>query len=116
MRRARLLLKRPQRSSIKKKNRRQGPYSFESASSRSSRDGWASASRAYAGKRLHQHARYRAATILLDKNAPNAIFAGSDMIGIEVLRAAAECNVCVPRGLSVTGFDDIQMSRYMYPR
>ena len=37
------------------------------------------------------------------------------MIGIGVLRAAAERNVRVPSELSVIGFDDIQMSRYVYP-
>jgi LacI family transcriptional regulator len=31
------------------------------------------------------------------------------------LRAAAERNVRVPSELSVIGFDDIQMSRYVYP-
>src|SRR3546814_12280611 len=35
--------------------------------------------------------------------------------GIGVLRAAAERNVRVPGELSVIGFDDIQMSRYVYP-
>jgi len=58
---------------------------------------------------------YNAAAILLDRNPPSAIFAGNDMIGIGVLRAAAERNVRVPTELSVIGFDDIQMSRYVYP-
>lgn len=58
---------------------------------------------------------YNAASILLEKNPPSAIFAGNDMIGIGVLRAAAERNIRVPSELSVIGFDDIQMSRYVYP-
>ena len=58
---------------------------------------------------------YSAAAILLEKNPPSAIFAGNDMIGIGVLRAAAERNIRVPSELSVIGFDDIQMSRYVYP-
>ncbi|WP_339451122.1 LacI family DNA-binding transcriptional regulator [Pseudomonas sp. EA_5y_Pfl2_R50] len=58
---------------------------------------------------------YNAASILLEVNPPSAIFAGNDMIGIGVLRAAAERNVRVPSELSVIGFDDIQMSRYVYP-
>ncbi|QKG65821.1 LacI family DNA-binding transcriptional regulator [Pseudomonas sp. B14-6] len=58
---------------------------------------------------------YNVAAILLEKNPPSAIFAGNDMIGIGVLRAAAERNVRVPTELSVIGFDDIQMSRYVYP-
>ncbi|MEB0039848.1 MULTISPECIES: LacI family DNA-binding transcriptional regulator [unclassified Pseudomonas] len=58
---------------------------------------------------------YQAAVGLLDHNPPTAIFAGNDMIGIGVLRAAAERNVRVPGDLSVIGFDDIQMSRFVYP-
>ncbi|MGH8384897.1 MAG: LacI family DNA-binding transcriptional regulator [Pseudomonas sp.] len=58
---------------------------------------------------------YNAAAILLAKNPPSAIFAANDMMGIGVLRAAAERNIAVPTQLSVIGFDDIQMSRYVYP-
>ena len=58
---------------------------------------------------------YTAAATLLEKNPPTAIFAGNDMIGFGVLRAAAERNIRVPADLSVIGFDDIQMSRYVYP-
>ncbi|MCA4964710.1 LacI family DNA-binding transcriptional regulator [Pseudomonas sp. Y24-6] len=58
---------------------------------------------------------YAAAALLLETNPPSAIFAGNDMIGIGVLRAAAERNIRVPSELSVIGFDDIQMSRYVYP-
>lgn len=58
---------------------------------------------------------YNAAATLLESNPPSAIFAANDMIGIGVLRAAAERNIRVPTELSVIGFDDIQMSRYVYP-
>lgn len=58
---------------------------------------------------------YAAAAQLLDGRRPTAIFAGNDMIGIGVLRAAAERNICVPGELSVIGFDDIQLSRYVFP-
>ncbi|AJO77744.1 MULTISPECIES: LacI family DNA-binding transcriptional regulator [Pseudomonas] len=58
---------------------------------------------------------YQAAARLLASNPPSAIFAGNDMMGIGVLRAAAERNIRVPGELSVIGFDDIQMSRYVYP-
>ncbi|WP_260961844.1 LacI family DNA-binding transcriptional regulator [Pseudomonas citri] len=58
---------------------------------------------------------YRAAARLLERQPPSAIFAANDMIGIGVLRAAAERNVRVPSELSVIGFDDIQLSRYVYP-
>lgn len=56
-----------------------------------------------------------AACQLLDGPRPTAIFAGNDMIGFGVLRAAAERNISVPAELSVIGFDDIELSRYVYP-
>ena len=58
---------------------------------------------------------YAAAVQLLSQHPPSAIFASNDMIGFGVLRAAAERNVRVPGELSVIGFDDIQMGRYVYP-
>ncbi|AXK56715.1 MULTISPECIES: LacI family DNA-binding transcriptional regulator [Pseudomonas] len=58
---------------------------------------------------------YRAAAQLLERRPPSAIFAANDMMGIGVLRAAAERNIRVPSELSVIGFDDILMSRYVYP-
>ncbi|MFJ4143180.1 LacI family DNA-binding transcriptional regulator [Pseudomonas sp. NPDC089734] len=60
-------------------------------------------------------AGHEAAVGLLSGSRPTAIFAGNDVIAIGVLRAAAERNISVPRDLSVIGFDDIQMSRYVYP-
>lgn len=58
---------------------------------------------------------YLAAAQLLADKPPSAIFASNDMMGFGVLRAAAERNIRVPGELSVVGFDDIQMSRYVYP-
>lgn len=61
-------------------------------------------------------AGYAAAQALLaDHEPPTAIFAGNDMIALGVLRAAAERGVRVPEQLSVVGFDDIEVSRYLYP-
>ncbi|MFB4390518.1 MULTISPECIES: LacI family DNA-binding transcriptional regulator [unclassified Pseudomonas] len=56
-----------------------------------------------------------AARLLEGERRPTAIFAGNDMIGFGVLRAAAERNIEVPGQLSVIGFDDIELSRYIYP-
>lgn len=58
---------------------------------------------------------YEAAGCLLSGDRPSAIFACNDMMGIGVLRAAAERHIRVPEQLSVIGFDDVQMSRYVYP-
>jgi DNA-binding LacI/PurR family transcriptional regulator len=46
---------------------------------------------------------------------PSAVFASNDLMAIGVLTAARELGVCVPDQLSVIGFDDIAMSRYVSP-
>ncbi len=46
---------------------------------------------------------------------PSAIFAANDMMAIAVMAAARELGVDVPGGLSVVGFDDIGMARYVSP-
>jgi LacI family transcriptional regulator len=58
---------------------------------------------------------YVAGGRLLDDVKPSAIFAGNDMMGIGALRAAAERKIRVPDELSIVGFDDIELSRYVYP-
>ncbi len=58
---------------------------------------------------------YVAASRLLDRVKPSAIFAGNDMMGMGALRAAAERKIQVPEELSIIGFDDIELSRYVYP-
>ena len=44
-----------------------------------------------------------------------AIFAGNDMMAIGALRAAAELGLRVPEQMSIVGFDDIELSRYVFP-
>lgn len=59
---------------------------------------------------------YRAARELLTTGErPTAIFASNDLMGIVALRAAAELGIPVPKALSVIGFDNIELSRYVYP-
>ncbi|WP_027909475.1 LacI family DNA-binding transcriptional regulator [Pseudomonas sp. URMO17WK12:I4] len=61
-------------------------------------------------------AGHAAAQVLLaGEQGPTAIFAGNDMIALGVLRAAAERGLQVPQQLSVVGFDDIEVSRYLHP-
>lgn len=43
------------------------------------------------------------------------IFASNDMMAIGALRAAAELDFKVPQQLSVVGFDDIELSSYVFP-
>ncbi len=47
--------------------------------------------------------------------APTAIFALTDVIAVGVLHAAAELNLKIPDALSVIGFDDIPMAKFVIP-
>jgi LacI family transcriptional regulator len=65
---------------------------------------------------------YEAVRALLQAQAEGAapqpvtgIFASNDMMAIGALRAAAELDLRVPQQLSVVGFDDIELSRYVFP-
>ncbi|MGC8977324.1 MAG: LacI family DNA-binding transcriptional regulator [Candidatus Ratteibacteria bacterium] len=51
--------------------------------------------------------------LLSKKNRPTAIFCVNDLIAIGVLRASFELNIEVPDEISIVGFDDIPISRYL---
>jgi LacI family transcriptional regulator len=59
----------------------------------------------------------QAAQALAAPGAPpvTAVFASNDVMAVGALRAAAELGVRVPQQLSVVGFDDIELSRYVFP-
>jgi LacI family repressor for deo operon, udp, cdd, tsx, nupC, and nupG len=58
----------------------------------------------------------RATNALLSRDRPpTAIFCFSDEMAIGTLAAARSAQVAVPEALSVVGFDDIQMARYVDP-
>ena len=46
---------------------------------------------------------------------PTAIFALTDVIAVGVLHAAAEVNLSLPESLSVIGFDDIPLAKFVIP-
>ncbi|HEY0783863.1 MAG TPA: LacI family DNA-binding transcriptional regulator [Thermoanaerobaculia bacterium] len=46
---------------------------------------------------------------------PTAIFAANDSMAVGALAALAEAGVAVPREMSVVGFDDIPIARYVRP-
>lgn len=59
---------------------------------------------------------YRAAHELLTRrDRPTAIFAGSDMAALGVLRAATELGLSVPRDVSVVGYDDLSLAAWATP-
>jgi LacI family transcriptional regulator len=53
--------------------------------------------------------------LLREMPGVTGIFTSNDMMAFGVLRAAAEVGRTVPQKLSVIGFDDIEMSRYVFP-
>lgn len=58
----------------------------------------------------------RAAAELLDlEDPPTAIFAGSDMQASGVYQEARARGLLIPRDLSVVGFDDVSICRYLSP-
>lgn len=46
---------------------------------------------------------------------PSAIFACNDMMAIGAIGALTQCEIDCPTGLSLVGFDDIQLSRFTNP-
>ncbi|MDR6375530.1 MULTISPECIES: LacI family DNA-binding transcriptional regulator [Paraburkholderia] len=46
---------------------------------------------------------------------PTALICGNDHIALGVLREAEELGIAIPRELSVTGFDDLEISKEIHP-
>ena len=54
-----------------------------------------------------------AATLLADRGGCEAIFAANDMMAIGFLQAANAAGLRVPEDMSVAGFDDVPLARYL---
>lgn len=46
---------------------------------------------------------------------PSAVFAANDAMAIGALNALMEAGLAIPRDISLAGFDDIPMARYLHP-
>lgn len=53
--------------------------------------------------------------LLMLADPPTAVFAGSDMQALGVLRAAQDARLQVPRDLAVVGYDDLPLSAWVAP-
>ncbi|WP_227370560.1 LacI family DNA-binding transcriptional regulator [Halomonas sp. M20] len=53
--------------------------------------------------------------LLEEKPYPQAVFAFNDLVAIGAIRAAYEWGLRVPEELSVIGYDDIELARYLNP-
>ncbi|MGH4139356.1 LacI family DNA-binding transcriptional regulator [Clostridium sp.] len=58
---------------------------------------------------------YNATKKMLRKEIPTAIFCGNDNMAIGALNAIKETNLRVPEDISIVGFDDIEVARYISP-
>jgi LacI family transcriptional regulator len=67
------------------------------------------------GDFLPEGGRIGAAQLLSQPEPPTAIFAGSDMQALGVYEEARRRGLRVPDDLSVVGFDDISIARYVTP-
>jgi LacI family transcriptional regulator len=65
------------------------------------------------GRHSQQSARRSAAELLALPDPPTAIFAASDTQALGVLEAAAAHGLDVPGGLSVVGFDDLEIAAHV---
>jgi LacI family transcriptional regulator, xylobiose transport system transcriptional regulator len=59
--------------------------------------------------------RHHARDLLRDEERPTAIFAGSDLQALGVLEVARARGLHVPDDLSIVGYDDIPMARWVSP-
>jgi len=95
-----------------------GPFGFTSSARR--REG-AEAATAAAGAELlvwrgahgREHARRLAAALLATNEPPTAVIGASDLQALGALQAAEAAGVRVPDELSVVGFDDVEVARYV---
>ena len=54
--------------------------------------------------------------LLAGPDRPTAVFAGSDLQALGVIAAATAAGLSVPRDLSVVGYDDIALARWLSPQ
>jgi DNA-binding LacI/PurR family transcriptional regulator len=66
---------------------------------------------AFSAKTGYEHAM----ALLARPDPPTAIFAGSDIQAMGVLRAARQCGLDVPRDLSVVGYDNLPVAAWTGP-
>jgi DNA-binding LacI/PurR family transcriptional regulator len=58
---------------------------------------------------------YQAGQELLQRSLPTAVFAGSDLMALGLIRALYEHGLSVPGDVSVVGFDDAEFASQVYP-
>lgn len=56
-----------------------------------------------------------AQTILFQEDRPTAIFAEADTLAVGIISVFVENSMEIPKDLSIVGFDDIALFKYLYP-
>lgn len=54
--------------------------------------------------------------VLAAQESPTAVFAASDIIAIGMMMGAKNLGIRIPHDLSIVGFDDVPLARYVSPR
>ena len=63
-----------------------------------------------------EHSGYEAMSHILEaKPLPTAVFAGNDVVAYGAMRAAGDAGLAIPDDISIVGFDDDYLSRYLNP-
>lgn len=54
-------------------------------------------------------------SLLAQSKRPSAVFISNDMMAVGALRALADANIKVPEQMSLVGYDNIELARYLVP-
>lgn len=54
-------------------------------------------------------------TLMQGQNPPSVVMCGNDVLAAGAVTKAKQMGLVVPRDVSVTGFDDIELARYVHP-
>ncbi|MGL4972313.1 MAG: LacI family DNA-binding transcriptional regulator [Culicoidibacterales bacterium] len=54
--------------------------------------------------------------LLTNDQRPTAVFAASDLIAAAAIAAIRDADLCVPEDISVIGFDDIELAKFLTPK
>ncbi|WP_173915707.1 LacI family DNA-binding transcriptional regulator [Halobacillus sp. Marseille-Q1614] len=64
---------------------------------------------------MEEEAYQKALSLLKDHESIDGLFCASDLMAIGAMRAAKELNIKIPEDLSIIGYDDIPLARYVSP-
>jgi len=69
----------------------------------------------FEGERVWRYQPETIAACFRRTDRPTALFAGMDMLAIQVMETLREIGLQIPRDVAIAGFDDIEFSRFTQP-